>query len=63
MYGADLVLFCFVFFSGKRKKEGSLAMLLVMALYVIVVDADIDCVPVESLHRCEQYRLENVGVV
>ena len=38
-------------------------MLLVMALYVIVVDADIDCVPVESLHRREQYRLENVGVV
>lgn len=43
----------FFFFSGKRKMEGRLAMLLVMALYVIAVDADNDCVPVESLHRRE----------
>jgi len=42
-----------VFFPGRGKTKRKIVMLMVMALYVIVVDAEIGCVHVESLHGCE----------
>jgi hypothetical protein len=44
-----------IFFQAKKRKEGRFVMLVVLVLFAIVVDAEIDCVPVESLHKRERY--------